>query len=389
MPALRPDIDPDGLLEYSVVYTDRALNHMSAAFQQVMRDLSAELRAVYHADAVAIIPGSGTSAMEAVVDQLAQEQRCLVVRNGLFSYRWSQIFEMSRVPGTVTVLRAQEQGTGRRRPFAPCPVEEAVAAIRREKPALVFAPHVETSAGLLLPDEYIRQLADAVHEVGGLLVIDAIASGAVWLDMRQLGIDLLITAPQKGWSSTPCAGVVLMNAEAAARVDTTDSVSFTLDLKKWLNIMRAYEGGGFAYHATLPTDGLRQFRDAVRETGTFGFERARAAQWELGGRVRGMLKEAGFASVAAPGYEAPGVVVCYTDSGAVHSGGAFAQAGVQIAAGVPLQVGEGADFRTFRVGLFGLDKLADVEGTARRFEEALAQVRAALGVPAGPDAPSR
>ncbi|GAA5514009.1 soluble hydrogenase 42 kDa subunit [Deinococcus carri] len=383
MPALRPDIDPHGLLEYSVVYTDRSLNHMSAAFQEVMRDLSAELKAVYHADAVAMIPGSGTSAMEAVVDQLAQGERCLVIRNGWFSYRWTQIFEMSRVPEAVTVLRAGEQGTGRQQPYAPAPIGEAVAAIRREKPALVFAPHVETSSGIILPEDYIRQLAQATHEAGGLLVIDAIASGAVWLDMRALGIDILITAPQKGWSSTPCAGVVLMSAAAAERVDATDSVSFTLDLKKWLNIMRAYEGGGFAYHATLPTDGLRQFRDTVLEMKAFGFERAKAAQWDLGGRVRQVLKEAGFASVAAEGYQAPGVVVCYTDADAIHTGKAFAQAGVQIAAGVPLQVGEGQDFKTFRVGLFGLDKLADVEGTVRRFEEGLGRVLAGAGIPAG------
>ncbi|GAA5532301.1 aminotransferase class V-fold PLP-dependent enzyme [Deinococcus aluminii] len=381
MPALRPDIDPDGLLEYSVVYTDRSLNHMSAAFQEVMRDLSTELKAVYHADAAAIIPGSGTSAMEAVVDQLAQDQRCLVIRNGWFSYRWTQIFEMSRVPEEVTVLKAEEQGTGRQQPYAPYPIEEAVAAIRREQPALVFAPHVETSAGIILPDDYIRQLAEATHEVGGLLVIDAIASGAVWLDMQALGIDLLITAPQKGWSSTPCAGVVLLREAAVQRVEATDSVSFTLDLKKWLSIMRAYEGGGFAYHATLPTDGLRQFRDAVLEMKAFGFERAKAAQWDLGGRVRRVLEEAGFVSVAAPGYEAPGVVVYYTDADAIHTGQAFARAGVQIAAGVPLQVGEPQDFKTFRVGLFGLDKLADVEGTVRRFGQALQRVLAETGVP--------
>ncbi|EYB67812.1 serine-pyruvate aminotransferase [Deinococcus phoenicis] len=379
MPALRPDIDPDGLLEYSVVYTDRSLNHMSAAFQEVMRDLSAELKAVYHAGALAILPGSGTSGMEAVVDQLAQGERCLVIRNGWFSYRWSQIFEMSRVPGAVTVLKAEEQGTDRQSPFAPYPIGEAVAAIRREKPALVFAPHVETSAGIILPEDYLRQLAQATHEVGGLLVIDAIASGCVWLDMRALGIDILITAPQKGWSSTPCAGVVLLSEAAVARVEATDSVSFTLDLKKWLNIMRAYEGGGFAYHATLPTDGLRQFRDTVLEMKAYGFGKAQAAQWDLGGRIRRVLKAAGFASVAAEGYEAPGVVVCYTDANAIHTGKAFAQAGVQIAAGVPLQVGEPQDFKTFRVGLFGLDKLGDVEGTVRRFEQGLQQVLAETG----------
>ncbi|WP_415791217.1 aminotransferase class V-fold PLP-dependent enzyme [Deinococcus saxicola] len=294
MPPLRPNIDPNGLLEYSVVYTDRSLNHMSAAFQTVMKDLSADLKAVYHADAVAIIPGSGTSAMEAVVDQLAQGQRCLVVRNGWFSYRWSQIFEMSRVPESVTVLSAQAQANGHQQPFAPPPIEEVVEAIRREKPALVFAPHVETSSGIILPEEYLRQMAQATHEVGGLLVIDCIASGCVWLDMASLGIDMLITAPQKGWSSTPCAGIALLSAAATERVDSTDSLSFTLDLKKWLNIMRAYEGGGFAYHATLPTDGLRQFRDTVLEMKAFGFEQAREAQWNLGNRSSQCTERGGF-----------------------------------------------------------------------------------------------
>ncbi|CAM4323697.1 aminotransferase class V-fold PLP-dependent enzyme [Deinococcus marmoris] len=382
MPPLRPDIDPNGLLEYSVVYTDRSLNHMSAAFQKVMNDLSTELKAVYHAEAVAIIPGSGTSAMEAVVNQLAQGQRCLVVRNGWFSYRWSQILEMSRVPESVTVLSAQAQTDGQQQPFAPPPIEEVVEAIRREKPALVFAPHVETSSGIILPQAYLRQMAQATHEVGGLLVIDCIASGCVWLDMADLGIDVLITAPQKGWSSTPCAGIALLSAAATERVDATDSVSFTLDLKKWLNIMRAYEGGGFAYHATLPTDGLCQFRDTVLEMKAFGFEKAREAQWELGNRVREVLKAAGFSSVAAEGFKAPGVVVSYTDADAIQSGKAFREAGLQIAAGVPLQVGEGPDFKTFRIGLFGLDKLTDVDGAVERFERGLraviSQAQAAL-----------
>ena len=378
MPALRPDIDPDGLLEYSVVYTDRSLNHMSAAFQQVMRDLSADLRGVYRAHALAIIPGSGTSAMEAVVDQLAQGEHCLVIRNGWFSYRWSQIVEMSRLPKSVTVLKAQPQGEGggegEQPQYAPYPIEEAVATIRRECPALVFAPHVETSAGLLLPDDYLRQLADAAHEVGGLLVVDSIASGCVWLDMQALGIDVLISAPQKGWSSTPCAGLALLSESATARVEATESVSFSLDLKKWLSIMRAYEGGGFAYHSTMPTDGLRQFRGAVAELRAFGFERARDAQWALGQQVRAQLEAAGFRSVAAPGYQAPGVVVCYTDRPDIQNGKAFREVGVQIAAGVPLKVDEGEGFQTFRVGLFGLDKLADVEGAAARFGAALRQV---------------
>ena len=374
MPALRPDIDPDGLLEYSVVYTDRSLNHMSQVFQGVMRDLSADLKAVYHAHAVAIIPGSGTSAMEAVVDQLARGEQCLVIRNGWFSYRWSQIVEMSHLPKSVTVLKAQAQEEGKAPQFAPFPIEEATATIRRERPALVFAPHVETSAGIILPDDYIRALAEATHEVGGLLVIDCIASGCVWLDMEALGIDVLISAPQKGWSSTPCAGLVMLSEAAAARVEATNSVSFTLDLKKWRSIMKSYEDGGFAYHATMPTDGLRQFRDTVQEMKAFGFGKAQDAQWELGRQVRSLLAEAGFRSVAAPGFEAPGVVVSYTDQDDIQSGKAFREAGLQIASGVPLQVDEPAGFKTFRIGLFGLDKLQDVPGAAERFGAALRQV---------------
>lgn len=376
MPALRPDVDPDGLLEYSVVYTDRALNHMSREFGEVMRDLSRDLRAVYHADALAIVSGSGTFAMEAVVDQLAQGAHCLVIRNGWFSYRWTQIFEHSRVPKSTTVLMAQHQEKPKSA-FVPVPIEQAVDTIRREKPALVFAPHVETSAGLMLPDEYIKALADATHAVGGLLVIDCIASGCVWLDMRALGIDLLITAPQKGWSSTPCAGVVMMSSAALERVQATESVSFSLDLKKWHSIMKAYEDGGFAYHATMPTDGLRQFRDAVAELKAFGVQEAKAAQQELGQRVRHLLTEAGFPSVAAAGFEAAGVVVCYTDSDPIHTGKAFAAAGLQIAAGVPLKCDEPAGFKTFRVGLFGLDKLKDVDGAVGRFEAGLREVLAA------------
>ena len=376
MPALRPDVDPDGLLEYSVVYTDRALNHMSKEFGEVMRDLSRDLRAVYHADALAIVSGSGTFAMEAVVDQLAQGAHCLVIRNGWFSYRWTQIFESSRVPKSTTVLMAQHQEKPKSA-FVPVPIEQAVNTIRREKPALVFAPHVETSAGLMLPDEYIKALADATHAVGGLLVIDCIASGCVWLDMRALGIDLLITAPQKGWSSTPCAGVVMMSSAALERVQATESVSFSLDLKKWHSIMKAYEDGGFAYHATMPTDGLRQFRDAVAELKAFGVQEAKAAQQELGQRVRHLLTAAGFPSVAAQGFEAAGVVVCYTDSDAIHTGKAFAAAGLQIAAGVPLKCDEPAGFKTFRVGLFGLDKLKDVDGAVGRFEAGLREVLAA------------
>ena len=376
MTALRQDIDPNGLLEYSVVYTDRALNHMSEVFQQVMNDLSADLKSVYNADAVAIVPGSGTYGMEAVANQLAKDQDCLIIRNGMFSYRWTQILEKGNLAKSSTVLNAQREDSDAPKPFSPVDIDEAVAQIKAHKPAVVFAPHVETSAGMILPNDYIKALSEATHSVGGLLVIDCIASGCVWLDMKALGIDVLISAPQKGWSSTPCAGLVMMSDAAVQRVENTESNSFSLDLKKWLEIMRAYENGGHAYHATMPTDSLRQFRDTITESKKIGFDKLCDAQWQLGNRVREVLQAKGIESVAAEGYQAPGVVVCYTDRDDMHKGSAFAEAGVQIAAGVPLKVGEPDNFKTFRVGLFGLDKLTDIDGAVQRFESALEQVLA-------------
>ncbi|HCH26893.1 MAG: aminotransferase class V-fold PLP-dependent enzyme [Psychrobacter celer] len=376
MTALRQDIDPNGLLEYSVVYTDRALNHMSKAFQQVMNDLSSDLKSVYNADAVAIVPGSGTYGMEAVANQLAKDQDCLIIRNGMFSYRWTQILEKGNLAKSSTVLNAQREDSDAPKPFSPVDIDEAVAKIKAHKPAVVFAPHVETSAGMILPNDYIKALSEATHSVGGLLVIDCIASGCVWLDMKALGIDVLISAPQKGWSSTPCAGLVMMSDAAVQRVENTESNSFSLDLKKWLEIMRAYENGGHAYHATMPTDSLRQFRDTITESKKIGFDKLCDAQWELGNRVREVLQAKGIESVAAEGFKAPGVVVCYTDRDDMHKGGAFAEAGVQIAAGVPLKVGEPDSFKTFRIGLFGLDKLTDIDGAVQRFESALEQVLA-------------
>ena len=376
MPALRQDIDPNGLLEYSVVYTDRALNHMSEVFQQVMNDLSADLKSVYNADAVAIVPGSGTYGMEAVANQLAKDQDCLIIRNGMFSYRWTQILEKGNLAKSSTVLNAQREDSDAPKPFSPVDIDEAVAQIKAHKPAVVFAPHVETSAGMILPNDYIKALSEATHSVGGLLVIDCIASGCVWLDMKALGIDVLISAPQKGWSSTPCAGLVMMSDAAVQRVENTESNSFSLDLKKWLEIMRAYENGGHAYHATMPTDSLRQFRDTITESKKIGFDKLCDAQWQLGKRVREVLQDKGIESVAAEGFKAPGVVVCYTDRDDMHKGAAFAAAGVQIAAGVPLKVGEPDSFKTFRVGLFGLDKLTDIDGAVQRFESALEQVLA-------------
>ena len=377
MTALRQDIDPNGLLEYSVVYTDRALNHMSKVFQQVMNDLSRELKSVYNAEAVVIVPGSGTYGMEAVARQLAQDEDCLIIRNGWFSYRWTQILEKGKIAKSSTVLTAERADDSESpKTFAPVDIDTAVAKIKAEKPAIVFAPHVETSSGIILSADYIKALSDAVHSVGGLLVIDCIASGCVWLDMQALGIDVLISAPQKGWSSTPCAGLVMLSDAAIKKVDNTESDSFSLDLKQWLNIMRAYENGGHAYHATMPTDSLRQFRDTLLEAKEIGFDKLCDAQWELGNRIRKLLADKGVESVAAEGFEAPGVVVAYTNRDDMHKGSAFAEADMQIAAGVPLKVGEPDNFKTFRLGLFGLDKLTDVDRAVTRFESALDTVLA-------------
>jgi aspartate aminotransferase-like enzyme len=374
MPSLLPNIDPDGLLEYSVVSTDRSLNHMSQSFQAVMNDISSSLKKVYAAHSVAIVPGSGTFGMEAVARQFATDKNCLVIRNGWFSYRWTQIFETGHIPKWAKVLKAQQTHDDKNAPFEPEPIESVVATIHKEKPDLVFAPHVETSAGIILPDGYIKQMADAVHSVGGMLVIDCIASGTIWLDMKALGIDVLISAPQKGWSGSPCCAMVMMSELARARIEQTQSSSFACDLAKWLQIMEAYENGGHAYHATMPTDSLRAFRDLINETDAFGFEKLKAAQQQLGDQVRALLKSKGIVSVAAEGFGAPGVVVCYTDDADIKSGKKFGEVGLQIAAGVPLQCDEPADFSTFRIGLFGLDKLKDVEATVSRFEHALDKV---------------
>jgi aspartate aminotransferase-like enzyme len=371
MPGLLPHVDPDGLLEYSVVYTDRTLNHMSQAFQGVMRDISATLKRAYGATAVAIVPGGGTFAMEAVARQFATGQKCLVLRNGWFSFRWSQILDMGTFAAGTTVLKARRTGEGSQAPFAPVPLDEVIATIREQRPAVVFAPHVETSSGMLLPDDYLSAVAQAVREVDGLFVLDCIASGALWVNMRDVGVDVLISAPQKGWSGPACAGFVMLGERAYARIDSTTSSSFACDLKKWLQIMAAYENGGHAYHATMPTDALRQVRTAMQETERFGFEQARARQQELGQHVRTLLAERGLSSVAAVGFEAPGVVVSYTTDPELQSGKKFLGLGLQTAAGVPLQCDEPADFRTFRLGLFGLDKLGNIERTVSTLRQAL------------------
>lgn len=374
MAALLDTVDPQGLEEFSVVFTDRSLNHMSAVFQGVMNDISTMLKEVYAADAVVIIPGGGTFGMEAVARQFGRGANVLVVRNGWFSYRWSQIFEAGDFTGATTVLMARQTGNTSPSPFAPAPIEEVIDAIRTQKPDVVFAPHVETSAGVILPDGYIAAMAAAAHEIGALMVLDCIASGCAWVDMRELGVDVLISAPQKGWSASPCAGLVMLSDRALTRMEETSSDSFAADLKKWHQIMMAYENGGHAYHATLPTDALRDFRDTMIETRDYGFDRLKEAQWALGDAVREMFAQKGITSVAAEGFGAPGVVVSYTADPEIQTGKRFAAEGMQIAAGVPLQCDEPADFRTFRIGLFGLDKLYDVPGTLTRLRRVVDQV---------------
>ena len=371
MPGLLPNIDPDGLLEYSVVYTDRAVNHMSQSFQGVMRDISKTLKQVYNAHSAIVVPGSGTFGMEAVARQFATGRKCLVIRNGWFSYRWSQIFDMGGIPASCEVLKARPVSGERQAPFAPVPIEEVVAAIRESKPAVVFAPHVETSSGILLPNAYMRQVADAVHAVGGLFVLDCVASGTLWVDMQASGVDVLISAPQKGWSASPCCALIMLSALARDRIESTVSSSYASDLRKWLQIMETYEGGGFAYHTTLPTDALKILRDVMQETAAYGFDKVHAEQQELGDRVRALLATRGFRSVAAAGFEAPGVIVCYTDDEAMRSASKFAAVGVQVGAGVPLQCDEPADFKSFRIGLFGLEKLHNIDRTVATLAAAL------------------
>jgi aspartate aminotransferase-like enzyme len=377
MPGLLPSIDPDGLLEFSVVYTDRALNHMSKKFQGVMTDISAMLKRVYQAHAAVLVPGSGTFGMESVARQFAQDKHVLVIRNGWFSYRWTQIFDMGRIPSSHTVLKARRIADGPQAAWAPVPIDEVVATILREKPALVFAPHVETAAGMILPDGYLRAVSDAVHEVGGLFVLDCIASGAMWVDMKATGVDILISAPQKGWSSSPCCAMVMLSERARAAIDATQSTTFAMDLKKWLQIMETYEGGGHAYHSTLPTDALLRLRDAMAETEAYGYEKVRQEQIALGAQVRALMLQHGYPSVAAEGFQAPGVVVSYTTDPDIQNSKKFLALGLQTAAGVPLQCDEPADFRSFRVGLFGLEKWHHVSRSVQHLEDALKAIDAA------------
>ncbi|MFL1483590.1 aminotransferase class V-fold PLP-dependent enzyme [Marinobacter sp. LN3S78] len=371
-----PQVDPDGLLEYSVVFNDRSLNHMSALFQQVMRDISATLKRTYRAEAAVVVPGGGSFGMEAVARQFAHDRHCLVIRNGWFSYRWSQIFDMGKIPSRETVLKARPVADSHQAAYAPPPIDQVVDTILSEKPEVVFAPHVETASGMVLPDDYLAAIGDAVARVGGLFVLDCVASGALWVDMSACGVDVLISAPQKGWSASPCAALIALSPKALERIEQTTSSSFAADLKKWLNIMRAYEDGGHAYHATMPTDTLATLRDAMMETERAGLEVLKERQWTLGNRVRQLFAEAGFNSVAAEGFEAPGVVVLHTDNIDIHNTSLFRQQGLQTAAGVPLMCDEPDSFRSFRIGLFGLEKLNHLDRTVDNLRQALATIRA-------------
>ncbi len=371
MPALLPNVDPDGLLEFSVVFTDRSLNSMSKKFQGIMNDISSTMKQVYNADGVAIVPGGGSYGMEAVARQFATNKDVMVIRNGWFSFRWSQIFDAGNIPSSTNVQMARQSQDNTQAQFSPVPINELVQEIKTTKPAIVFAPHVETSAGLILPDDYIKAVGDAVHAYGGLFVLDCVASGTVWVDMKECGVDVLISAPQKGWSASPAAGLVMLSDHAIATMADTQSSSFACDLKKWFEIMGAYEKGGHAYHATLPTDALATFHETMKEAEAYGFEKVKAEQWELGQKVRDLLSSKGFKSVAADGFAAPGVVVCFTSDADMKSGKKFMQQGLQIAAGVPLRCDEPADFGSFRIGLFGLDKLHNIDQTVAYIADAI------------------
>jgi len=382
MPGLLPNVDPDGLLEFSVVYTDRSLNHMSDEFKKVIVDISSVLKDAYNASSAVIVPGSGTFGMEAVARQFANNEKCLILRNGWFSYRWTQIFDLANITKDITIIKGRQLEDATQGVFAPAPIEEVVAFIKKEKPAVVFAPHVETSAGIILPDDYLKAVGEAVRSVNGLFVLDCIASGATWVDMKACNVDVLITAPQKGWSSSPCCAMVAMSDRARERIESTQSSSFSMDLKKWLQIMEAYEKDGHVYHTTMPTDALKILRNVMKETQSLGFAALKAKQQELGDKVRALLVSNGYHSVAAKGFQSPGVVVSFTKDPDIQSGKKFIALGMQTAAGVPLQCDERPDFRTFRLGLFGLEKLAHVDRTVDHLATALERITETQAQPA-------
>jgi aspartate aminotransferase-like enzyme len=376
--------------EYSVIFTNRALNLMSDPFQKVMRDLNTLLKETYNARKVAIIPGSGTFGMEAVARQFATDRHVMVLRNGWFSFRWTEIFDMGgigkSIPRSHTVLKAQpvnnpDDSKDGHVQFQPYPIEEVLKKIREERPAVFFAPHVETSTGMILPDDYIRKITQAMHEVGGIFVLDCIASGAIWVDMKDLGIDVVISAPQKGWTGPACAALVMMSERARELMNNTEETSFSISLKRWSAIMDTYEKGGFGYHTTMPTDALRDFHEISVETMKFGIPELKEAQSSLGKQAHEILGSKGLTSVAAKGFQAPGVLVYYSPTGVENPAMMmkFKNQGLQIAMGVPWRIDEPDGLKTFRIGLFGLDKMGNIPKALHTFEDALDNVLSECG----------
>ena len=333
-----------------------------------------------------LIPRSGTFGMEAAARSFATDKHVMVLRNGWFSFRWTEIFDHAgpnSIPKSHTVLKAQPQPNNGIGPvqYAPYPIEEVVAKIYEEKPAAFFAPHVETSTGMILPDEYMKKISDAVHDVGGVFVLDCIASGTVWVDMKELGVDVIISAPQKGWTGPACCAMVMMSDLAAKKMAEAKESSFSLSLKKWTTLMESYENGGWAYHTTMPTDGIRDFHEVTVETMKFGIGNLKNSQLALGKSAHAMLESKGLVSVAAPGFQAPGVLVyhspCASENPIMLN--KFKEYGLQIAMGVPWRIDEPEVMKTFRVGLFGLDKMGDIEGTVSTLENAVDKVLHDLG----------
>lgn len=360
--------------EFSVIHTNRSLNLMSDPFQKVMNDLNNLLKKTYNASKVAIIPGSGTFGMEAVARQFATNEHVFVIRNGWFSYRWTEIFDMGRIPASHTVLKAKSICNSNQ--YFPYPIDQVLDQIKKHKPSVVFAPHVETSTGIILPHDYIKCMSNEVHKYGGLLFLDCIASGCVWVNMKELGIDVVISAPQKGWTGPACAGLIMMSEHAVTKMSNTKETSYAMSLKKWSGVMDAYENGRFAYHTTMPTDALRDFHEITVEMMKFGFFNLRVAQQELGNKARKLMNSKGLLSVAAAGFEAPGVLVYYSPTGVDNPFivDSFKVHGLQIATGVPWKINEPEDLKTFRIGLFGLDKLSNIPETLNLLDNALDKV---------------
>lgn len=373
--ALPVSPDKDGLAEYSVVYTDRAVNHMSNKFQGTMNNLNSWLKEAYNAEATIMMPGSGTMGMEAVARQFANDKTAMVIRNGLFSMRWTQIFEQGKIPAKHIVHKARRVGEGAHAPFAPAPLEEVIASIKAEKPAVMMAPHVETSAGIILPDEYIMECAKAMHEVGGIFVLDGIASGCAWVDMKKLDIDAYITAPQKGWTGPACVGIVMLGERGLEHMKKTQSSSFIVDMNKWHAVMNAYIGGGHMYHLTMPTDALITFENIVRESREqIGLDVLEKKQWELGRRTVAALEAHGADIVAAEGFRAPSVVVAHTTRADIQNGSAFKACGMQVAGGVPLFIDEGDQYKSVRFGMLGIEKIMNGDATIATLEKTLEAV---------------